>query len=187
MANNDRSREAALSFMDYLAKKGLLAPATARSRKAALGKVLSVLDEDEAVDVTSIDLDDTMARFNNLEGQSYTPQSLQTYKSRAKSSIEDFESYLDNPLGFRPSINKRASSKTTSKKSSGAETETNSSASSIQPTRSKETNDYVNPTILPIPIRSDITIRVQGLPFDLTTQEAAKIAAVIKAMALQEE
>ncbi len=187
MANHDRSREAALKFMDYLATKGLLAPATARSRKAALGKVLSVLDDDEANDVTSIDLDHTMTRFSNLEGQAYTPQSLQTYKSRAKSSLEDFESYLDNPLGFRPNISKRNITRTAAKNEGEKAHKAEEMASSSPSIRPKEPSDYVNPSILPIPIRSDVTVRIQGLPYDLSPQEAAKIAAVVKAMALHEE
>jgi len=38
--------------------------------------------------------------------------------------------------------------------------------------------------ILPIPIRADLTIYIQGLPFDLTEAEARKIAGVVSAMAL---
>lgn len=36
-------------------------------------------------------------------------------------------------------------------------------------------------TIFPIPIREDVTVRIQGLPRNLTQAEAAKIAAVIMA------
>lgn len=186
MANHDRSREAALRFMDYLANKGLMAPATARSRKAALSKVLSVLEEDEAVDVTNIDLEDVMVRFNNLQGQGYTPQSLQTYKSRAKSALEDFEAYLDNPLGFRPSINKRATRAPSTKMDDQPTTSNASPVAEGESPKPKPSAEFVNPTILPIPIRADVTVRVQGLPFDLTPQEASKIAAVIKAMAMTE-
>jgi hypothetical protein len=38
-------------------------------------------------------------------------------------------------------------------------------------------------SILPIPIRADLTIYIQGLPYDLTPTEAKKIASVIQAMA----
>jgi hypothetical protein len=38
------------------------------------------------------------------------------------------------------------------------------------------------PTVLPIPIRPDLTIEVLGLPFDLTSGEAKKIANVVLAM-----
>jgi hypothetical protein len=36
--------------------------------------------------------------------------------------------------------------------------------------------------IVPIPIRPDLTVHVQGIPFDLTEAEARKIAAVVTAM-----
>ena len=37
--------------------------------------------------------------------------------------------------------------------------------------------------IVPIPIRADLTVYVQGLPYDLSSTEARKIANVILAMA----
>ena len=38
-------------------------------------------------------------------------------------------------------------------------------------------------TIIPIPLRADLTVFIQGLPIDLTEAEAEKIARVVKAMA----
>ena len=38
-------------------------------------------------------------------------------------------------------------------------------------------------TIFPIPIRDGVTVRIQGLPRDLTAVEATKIAAVVMAYA----
>jgi hypothetical protein len=38
-------------------------------------------------------------------------------------------------------------------------------------------------TILPIPIRPNLTVHIQGIPSDLTPAEADKIAAVIMAFA----
>ncbi len=37
-------------------------------------------------------------------------------------------------------------------------------------------------TITPIPIRADLTIKIQGIPHDLTDVEAEKIAAVVRAL-----
>jgi hypothetical protein len=39
-------------------------------------------------------------------------------------------------------------------------------------------------SILPIPIRPDLTIYVRGLPYDLKEAEADKIAAAVQAMAM---
>jgi hypothetical protein len=39
-------------------------------------------------------------------------------------------------------------------------------------------------SILPIPIRADLTVYIQGLPFDLTESEAKRISNVVTAMAM---
>lgn len=41
----------------------------------------------------------------------------------------------------------------------------------------------VFPNVFPVPIREGVTVRIQGIPHDLTPDEAAKIARVIVAIA----
>src|SRR5262245_3201032 len=98
-----RSLQDLMDFLDWNAQKGMMAPATVQARKAAVGKVLGVLSPDELTDVTQVDLDSVMARFHNLQGRNYTPDSLVTYKSRVRSTLDDFADYLQNPLGYKPS------------------------------------------------------------------------------------
>jgi hypothetical protein len=181
--DSKRSREAALDFLEYLAQKGLMAPATARARKASLNAVLGILDDKEAQDVTVINLDEVMKRFGHLQGKDYTPKSLTTYKSRVRSALDDFASYVENPLAFKPTVQTRE------RKSSGTN---NSSAASndsgVPPAESPRNQIPAVPgrmasNIFPIPIRADLTIYIQGLPYDLTPTEAKKIASVIQAMA----
>ena len=104
-----RSREELLKFLDYVRAKGLMSPNTAESRKASVNKVLGILSDEEADDVTALDLDQVISRFGNLHGKQYTPESLRSYRSRVKSSIEDFKRYVDNPMAFKPSGSKRKS------------------------------------------------------------------------------
>jgi len=177
-----RSREAALEFLEYVAKKGLMAPATARARKAAVSKVLGILSDDEAVDVTNLDLDEVVTRFGHLHGKEYTPNSLITYKSRVSAALEDFANYVDNPLGFKPSLKTRSRKTTTKENSSGVKTPETRSNASTSAAEMATSSGPMSSSILPIPIRSDLTIKVQGLPFDLTEVEAKKIANVILAM-----
>ena len=177
-----RSREAALGFLEYVAQKGLMAPATARARKAAVSKVLAILDAQEAEDVTSLNIDDVMSRFAHLQGKGYNPQSLVTYKSRLKSALEDFASYVANPLAFRPSVQSRER-RAVSAKAPASEGKTTAEPSVPDPqTRTAPVAGPMAGSILPIPIRSDLTIYIQGLPFDLTEAEAKKIASVVQAM-----
>lgn len=178
--NGSRSRDAALEFQDYLASKGLMAKATAMARKASLGKVLGILSDDEAKDVIGLDVDDLMRRFANLQGKSYTAQSLNTYKSRVKSALEDFGSYVENPLGFRPNLNKRD---VKPKPDNGKRSATPPGPDLDITTPRPVSPSFDAASILPIPLRQDLVIRVHGLPFDLTEAEAKKIANVIMAMA----
>jgi hypothetical protein len=181
----NKSREALVTFLEYLAQKGLMAPATARARKAAVNMVLGILDDQEAQDVTSINLDHVMSRFMNLQGQGYTPDSLGAYKSRVKSALDDFASYVENPLAFKPNVQTRER-KPAQNKSSASMTR-NTPDSPVLDVSRPSTPAVSGPmasSILPIPIRVDLTIYIQGLPFDLTEAEAKKIASVIQAMAM---
>lgn len=180
--NGKRTREAILDFQDYQSAKGLLAKGTASARKAALGKVLGILPGEEAEDVTKIDLDDVMIRFSNLQGRDYTPGSMNTYKSRVKAALDDFEAYLANPLGFRPSVNRR--DRSSSSKPDKA-TKRPAIAEGEEPAPRMSTPTFDTSSILPIPLRADLTVRIQGLPFDMTASEARRIANVVLAMAAE--
>jgi hypothetical protein len=177
--DENRSREALAEFLDYLGDKGLMAKATVHARKAAASQVLGILDRSEANDVTAIDIEDVVSRFGHLHGKKYTPQSLVTYKSRLRSALKDFESYLSNPLAFRPSVQSR--DRATSKMARNGSEPVRSEGRSEVPRSTPAPMAAAN--ILPIPLRADLTVYVQGLPFDLTEAEARKIAAVVTAMA----
>lgn len=177
---SDRSKQGLMEFLDYLANKGLMAKATVAARKAAAGKLLGILSDEEASDVTKLDLDHVVERFQNLEGKNYTPASLTTYRSRTRSAIDDFVAYLENPLAFRPNLQSRERRQKTDAKRDANPQEKAAPTSTERPA----SKPYFEPSgsIIPIPIRADVTVYVQGIPFDLTSTEATKIANVIKAM-----
>lgn len=179
--DGSRSREALAEFLDYLAAKGLMAKATVHARKAAASMILGILEVSEAEDVTILDLEDVTARFSRLHGKRYTPASLVSYKGRLRSAIEDFQSYLANPLAFRPSVQNRERVKTRALKDAVPISGATPVEGRAEPVRS--TPAHLPATnILPIAIRADLTVYIQGLPFDLTETEARKIAAVVTAM-----
>jgi hypothetical protein len=181
MDGQARSREALADFHDYLADKGLMQKNTAQSRKAAVTRVLGILDEIEAADVTSLDIDDVMSRFQRLYGRDYTPATLTSYKSRLRSALDDFLSYLSNPLAFRPRVQSRARARGRSVKDEQSDSESTRPERRSEPTRAVPIPAAAG-LIVPIPIRPDLTVHVQGIPFDLTEAEARKIAAVVNAM-----
>lgn len=168
----NRSRQDFFVFLDWMSDKGLMAKNTVAARKAAASKVLGILSDEEAQDVTALNLDDIMRRFTNLEGKSYTPGSLTTYLSRLRSALDDFKVYLDKPMNFRPGVQQRERRKPEARKE----------AASVAPVASRESGPVPAPNALSIPIRPDTMIVIQGLPYDLSETEAAKIANIIRAM-----
>lgn len=186
MAN--RSLNDLMGFLDYLGDKGLMTKNAVTGRKAAVGKVLGVLDPEEVEDVFTINLDQTMTRFINLEGKSYTQGSLKSYQSRVAASLADFASYLKDPLSFKPAGGKVSTKPKDAKgRSSGKQAKTSSSVEPRTPEDSKQEPAPFGSNVLPIPIRENLVVRIFGLPFDLKPNEANKIASVVKAMAMETE
>lgn len=181
---NDKSVDALLSFLDWTAEKGLMAKNTVGGRKAAVSSVLGVLDPEERGDVTVIDLDNTMTRFINLQGKKYNTSSLNVYKSRTNAAIKDFETYLSDPLSFKPQANK-AEKKVGSKaqKQSKPSVGKEHSGEHLSTASSAPVSHQASANVFPIPIRENVVVRIHGLPFDLTPQEARKISNVVLAMA----
>lgn len=178
--SSNRTREDFLRFLDFLGEKGLIPTATAASRKATANKVTAILSEEEAQDVTALDLDILMNRFHNLNSQAYTPESLQTYKSRMRTALDDFRSYTKDPINFKPAGQKR-----TKPKQNGEKPASSTLKGSPLPTSSPSAVTAPMPSleVLPVAIRSNLTVQIVGLPFDLTTAEAKKIANIILAHA----
>ncbi|MBZ9978162.1 hypothetical protein [Mesorhizobium sp. BR-1-1-10] len=181
-----RSRGALLEFIDYLSKKGLMNKATANARKAAANTVLSILDENEAEDVTVIDIDQLFVRYANLAGSKYKPESLNVYKGRLRAAIEDFKNYQSNPMTFRPSVQSNGRKPTERPRASGQGEPAVPYQSVPRPTVSASGPPPASVSILPVPIRPELVVQIQGLPYDLTPAEANKIANVIRAMASTE-
>lgn len=179
MAKN-YSADAFFKFMDYLNKKALLKPATARARKAAGSKMLAVLEDEEKQDLREIDIDDLHERFTNKSGTGYTPTSLQVYKSRFKSALQDFIRFTDNPSGFKPALSQRDMSKGaasgTKRKKKRRQLKTAHPATVVAP-------PLTGTIVFPVPLRPDLTVEIHNVPSDMTEQEADKIAAVVKALA----
>ncbi len=63
------SRSDLLQFLEYLGDKGLMNQQTAAARKASVGSLLGILTDEEAGDVTRLDLNQVAQRIRELEGQ----------------------------------------------------------------------------------------------------------------------
>ncbi len=174
---SEYSVDALKGFLDYAATKGLLNKSTAGAKKIAVERVFVAADEEESADVRSVDIHHLMSRFINLSGSEFRPESLASYQSRVKSSIEDFIAWKESPIAFRPS--KRNASKKAKAQVTASPVVQNS------PGKGPSSADIATALThsLPIPIRPDLIVRVDGIPYNLTQSEAKKIANVVLAMA----
>lgn len=179
----NRSRDDLIRFLDYMGEKGLIPPATASARRTAASKVLSVLSEDEAKDIIEVDLDDVMSRFDNRNKHKFTPESLQAYRSRLKTALRDFRAYSANPVNFRPQGQLRIKQRPQPERQKVASDGVNQ-VNPIKP-EADLALELPNVSVFPIPLRQNLTVRVVGLPYDLTPAEAKKIANIILAHAIE--
>lgn len=178
---SDYSREALLSFIDFAGDKGLINKNTAASRRVSVSSMLSILDEQEAADIRSIDIDQIERRFHNLYPTKYSPESLRVYRSRLKSSLEDFLRFKESPTAFKSSAGPKNGQRPPSKKPADTPEAANLPAlTQQQPT----TVNPARPTInIPIPLQGSCVVTINGVPVDLTEQEAKRIANVVMALA----
>ena len=84
---SDLSREKLDEFLGWVSEKGLMKQATARTLRSACKTVLAVMDDDEARDVSSADLQAVIQRYQNLSGMAVNPSTMQTYERRVKQAV----------------------------------------------------------------------------------------------------
>lgn len=96
------SRDALNDFLDFAGEKGLLKKATAGSRKRASNIILGILDDNEAVDLSKVDLENVIRRHRNLAIGKMTPKTLASYESRARMAVRDFIEYVKSPSSWSP-------------------------------------------------------------------------------------
>jgi len=183
MSKSDYSKSNYFAFLDYVSAKGLVKNATAKNWKNASIRLLAIESDDESQDMRELNIDDLCSRFMNLEGKSVTPSSMQVYRSRFKSAVNDFIAYTNNPMAYKPGISQRSSRKKASKNGTSGASNTNNQNNKGQQS-GQEHNPHPKNITFPIPLRSDLVVEIKHLPHDLTEQEAEKISMVIKALAM---
>ncbi len=186
------SRDNLYSFIDYVSRKGLVKSATAANWKNAAIRLLGNLDETEESDLRSIDLESVCTRFANLEGRNMTPSSMQVYKSRLKTALSDFFAYTESPMSYKPGIAQRSgkSNKPNQIKPKTTKPQTKDLTSPEIRTQQEPHLNHSGQTkgfVFPIPLRSDLTVEIRHIPFDLSEHEAERIAMVIKALAKKDK
>jgi hypothetical protein len=165
----------------WAAEKGLMNSNTAHSLKSASTQVLSVLDNWEELDVSSLDVDDVIMRFKNKRSRDFTPQSLEVYGRRFKKAVTSFLAYAKNPGAWKPATKQRTiREKGKISARENVDQEEARVASSDSPVAKGGLIEY------PFPLRSDVTARLL-LPRDLKAQELKRLQAFMTTLIVESE
>lgn len=164
------STQAFFDFLVDLPSLGLINEATARNLKNSALLLLSVVETRNDDDVRDLDVEELINSY--VESQPTRPgdSSIQTYQSRFKSAVNKFEEYVR--VGTIVNL---------------ADTDGNLDgfdAVELKLEKAKQGKREKAQTFnLPIVVRPETgtMITVQGLPTDLTTEEAERILTVLKA------
>lgn len=182
MSVNDLSFDNFLQFLDWTAQKGKIKSSTVSALKVASNKVLGVLENEEKKDLSKIDLDEVFDRFKNLNAHKFSPESLRVYKSRTNNALNDFFSYQQSPENWKPSISQR-SRQTKAKNNQRYERTTSNVPNQIdrdsQGTSQKQETSSLSHSF---PLRSDVIVKIDGLPLDFKQSEAKRLSAFLLAL-----
>jgi hypothetical protein len=165
---------------DWVAEKGLMAPASARAIRAAVSQILKIEKDWETVDVQSLDVDGLIARFSNLS--KLAPGSLAAYESRFRTGLASYLSYLNNPTSYQPKTRKAGprEEKAAPRPKSGRTAPATAPALPVVP---QVASGAARLVVYPFPVRPDVFAELK-LPADLTLDEANRLSAFLKAVAL---
>ena len=106
----EKNAKSLVDHWTWAADKGLMNRNTAAGLRSACARVLEVLGDGwEQTDITDLNVDDILLRFQNLKKKDFVPQVLEAYKHRFRKAITSYFEYLENPGGWKPGAQEKPS------------------------------------------------------------------------------
>jgi hypothetical protein len=165
----------------WAAGKGLMNSNTANGWTAACRKVLGTEKDWETADISKMNVDETIRRFENLEKKNFTPRSLNTYGVRFRQAHASYLSYLKDPGGWKPDVNERASRP--ERNGSNSKKKMDTVTVPIMQTEGTEKGQAAD---YPFPLRQGFTARLI-LPRDLKAAEVKRLSAFMTTLTVDFE
>lgn len=172
MDNQKYSKDGLLDFLKEAAVTGIMNPGVARSRKTAAENLLDHVTAEERINLRQLDVDELCSRIHKLDDSSIREEAMNLYNQRLKSALDDYFTYLDCPETFTSTGSNSASTVQVQKRDLAEQR----ALESITLHHAGTQDD-----IIPIPLREDLIVYLQGLPLNLTAMEAKKIITVVSA------
>jgi hypothetical protein len=179
-----------VAFLDYAIQKGYLKTATGQAMKTAVKEVLSATEgaEDwQSVDLTSLNEDDVLRRFETLRAMKFSAGSLSTYKGRFSRASAMFEEFRTSPASWRPSVKQRSRTKANGPSSApSSDTAAVAPKAGVAPAPAQHSGHRSAIITYPFPLREGVLASLE-LPADLTRREALRLSAFIESLAIETE
>lgn len=167
---NGRDLDALYRFLSHAAEADLIGRNTALSLASSCRILFAVLDDQERTDIPAIDLDDVCRRYENTLPDTVSPVTTQTYQRRARQTVADFRRFLDDPANWRPAYPRRQHRTPSTRATAPAATTPVAQAPA-------ETDQQ-------FPVRRDTTIRITGIPIDITQEEMTRMTNFLSSLVI---
>jgi len=167
-----------LDFLAHTGDRGLMPASTAGALAVAARNVFGVLSADEKEDLSNLDIDAVIKRFNNKRARDFNPASLKEYGRRVKRALELYLSWRENPADFNVKTRATTSGRKNEKpQRSSVEPESEEFDESTLPARAGSYHSS-------IPVRPGVVVTVANIPNDLTKAEADRLANFVRMLAI---
>ena len=179
---NDSGKEF-VEFWDWAIAKGLMKKNTAKALATACRQVLSIDEDWETKNISSLDVDGIINRFINLRSMNVTPEVLNTYARRFKQAVQLFIQYSRDPSDWKPRV--QTSSNPKPKATKFDRIKNSQGSQDTSETAVSDEKAFTSPPLVeyPFPLRDNCIIRLK-LPSDLKVAEVQRLAAFMQALAL---
>jgi len=175
----EKNAKSLVDHWTWAADKGLMNRNTAAGLRSACARVLEVLGDGwEQTDITDLNVDDILLRFQNLKKKDFVPQVLEAYKHRFRKAITSYFEYLGNPGGWKPGAQEKPSA------SQREHTSRQRRHATASVTVERKTDvldaDHVE---YPFPLRPGVMARLV-LPCNLTKSDVARLSAFMSMLVM---
>ena len=181
MSSSQTSGAAFVEHWAVAGGKGLMNQSTAKALEASCRRVLETVEGWENVDITTVDLDDLVNRFKNLNSRQFKPRSLKDYEQRFRRAVSSYKIYLEDPSSWKyasRSPSRRGSANDREQRGDVEPTSTRTDTGSTPPLSNTYTYTY--------PFREDAMARLE-IPRDAKKVEIDRLIAWARTLAIDYE
>lgn len=170
-----------IEFWSWASNKGKMNKNTAQSLATASKQVMSVEDDWESIDVSTIDIDDLMLRFRNIRKKDFTTHSLQVYERKFRQALKLFLEFSHDPTNW-----KYKTQTATASKSKPIRQRINLAPNLKSVSSESQSSEAIPLVDYPYPLRENCIVRMK-LPVDLRTSDVERLITFLRTLVINFE